>query len=279
MVVLVLMLLFSFSRSEAPLPQTQSSFSLEKNASVADVRVLTWEGRLTVQLRLKVIKQDPRMQRPEAAGNDDWVVMGDVADDPQFSVAAWLRLLFSFHGSSRGLAAPFFVRSHTDRETPLTYGRGMTQFRGMLARVVSPEEAKTYGLHSMRVSGWNGARRGPAGEELAIAQGGWHLGSQSRYDRFKAQEICDLPHQILEGADEALPTSARIASASHPPPPPPPPPASRATPTPSMVSSRKRRVPRPAEVTVSVEELAQFVTEQQRPSARRPPTERGQPAG
>jgi hypothetical protein len=40
---------------------------------------------------LKVIKQDPRMERPEAAGNEDWVYIGDV-DDPQFSVFMWLRI-------------------------------------------------------------------------------------------------------------------------------------------------------------------------------------------
>ena len=101
LVVLIILLLFTFSRSECPLPKTQSSFTLEENASVADVRVLTWEGRLTVQMRLKTIKQDPRMQRPEASGNDDWLVVGDIADDPEFSVAAWIRRLFSFHGSAR----------------------------------------------------------------------------------------------------------------------------------------------------------------------------------
>ena len=56
LVVLIILLLFTFSRSECPLPKTQSSFTLEENASVTDVRVLQWEGRLTVQMRLKTIK-------------------------------------------------------------------------------------------------------------------------------------------------------------------------------------------------------------------------------
>ena len=288
LVVLILILLFTFSRSECPLPKTQSSFSLDENASVADVRVVTWEGRLTVQMRLKIIKQDPRMQRPEASGNDDWLVVGDIPEDPAFSIAAWLRLLFSFHGSSRDSDSPFFV--HPNRVAPLTYGRAKDQFRGLLAKIVGEEVAKAYGLHSLRVSGWNGARRGPAGEELAVAQGGRHSGSQTRYDRFDVQEICDLPRQILEGADSALPTSARI----HPVPPPPLP-ASSATrrqrpPAPpahavGATAQPRRRAPappappllRPTAESVPVEALSQFVLEADRPSTRPPPRERARP--
>ena len=299
LVVLIILLLFTFSRSECPLPKTQSSFTLEENASVADVRVLTWEGRLTVQMRLKTIKQDPRMQRPEASGNDDWLVVGDVADDPEFSVAAWIRRLFSFHGSARVNTSPFFI--HSNRVAPLTYGRALDQFRDLLAKVVSTAEAKTYGLHSLRVSGWNGARRGPAGEELAVAQGGWHSGSQTRYDRFAAQEICDLPRQILEGADAALSTSDRILQVPPPPPPPPAAMASAASPrrrvSAATVSRRGRagapaaaaapRVPapaapprrRPTVELVAVEALGQFVLEKDRPSTRRLPVERVRLAG
>ena len=41
---------------------------------VKDVKVVSG----AVLVRLKGIKQDPRMQRPEAAGNEDWIVIGDV---------------------------------------------------------------------------------------------------------------------------------------------------------------------------------------------------------
>ena len=160
----------------------------------------------------------------------------------------------------------------------------MDLFRGLLSRVTSVDEAKSYGLHSLRVSGWNGARRGPAGEELAIAQGGWHSGSQTRYDRFGAQEICDLPRHVLEGADAALPTTSRIVPA------PPPSPSPRPRPSRSAASSvgvgaplpavrRRERQPapprvRPSETRVSIEELDRIVTEKDRPSTRRPPVER-----
>ena len=156
--------------------------------------------------------QYPRMQRPEAAGNDDWIVVGDIPGDPEFSILTWVRLLFSFHGGSRPNKSPFFVddANHSMAFAALTYGQAMKQFRKLLSKVCTPAEAKRYGLHSLRVAGWNGARRGPAGEDLAIAQGGWHSGSQKRYDRFQADEICDLPRHVIEGADAALSTSARI---------------------------------------------------------------------
>ena len=88
----------------------------------------------------------------------------------------------------------------------------MTQFRRFLRKVTTEEEANSYGLHGLRVAGWNGARRGPAGDELAVAHGGWHSGSQHRYDRFDPDEVLSLPRQILEGADSSLPLGQRAAA-------------------------------------------------------------------
>ena len=70
-------------------------------------------------------------------------------------------------------------------------------FRTLIARVSDWATAMLYGLHCLRVSGWNGARQGPAGEECAVAHGGWHGGSQRRYDRFGRDEILGLPAAIL----------------------------------------------------------------------------------
>ena len=94
-------------------------------------------------VRLKSIKQDPRMERPEASGNEDWVTIGDVPDDQTFSIFYWLRLLFAFHGERRPDDSPFFV--HVSRDThlrqPLTYSAAMTQFRRFLRKVTTAEEA------------------------------------------------------------------------------------------------------------------------------------------
>ena len=186
--------LFGFSRSEHPCPKTYTTFDGSQHAQVKDIKLVVWRGVTCVGLRLKVIKQDPRMERPEAAGNEDWVYVGDL-DDPEFSVITWLQRVFAFHGRARSDDDPFFVDKRQRRM--LTYGTAMTQFRTLLARVSSWDVARTLGLHSLRVSGWNGARGGPAGEECAVAHGGWHGTSQRRYDRFNRDDVLGLPGVIV----------------------------------------------------------------------------------
>ena len=186
--------LFGFSRSEHPCPKTYASFDENQNAMVKDIKVMTWREQTCVALRLKVIKQDPRMERPEAAGNEDWVYIGDL-DDPEFSTMTWLRRVYAFHGGARPMSEAFF--KDKDNKRCLTYTAAMTQFRLLVARVSSKEVSLKYGLHCLRVSGWNGARTGPAGEEVAVAHGGWHGGSQRRYDRFSAVDVLSLPRVIV----------------------------------------------------------------------------------
>ena len=52
----------------------RDGFDPAQNAQVCDVAMKTWRGTPCLGLRLKVIKQDPRMERPEAAGNEDWQI-------------------------------------------------------------------------------------------------------------------------------------------------------------------------------------------------------------
>jgi len=151
------------------------------------------------------------MERPEAAGNDDWVYIGNVDHDPQFSIFVWMRRLFQFHGAARLPGSPFFLDEHMSRV--LTYGSAMRQFRRLIVRVSDDETSKKYGLHSLRVTGWNGARSGPSGEEVAVAHGGWHGGSQRRYDRFSRDDVLDLPKVILAASPHLfndLPASASV---------------------------------------------------------------------
>ena len=50
---------------------TLNGFDEHKHLCVEDVVVASWDGQVYVRVRLKSIKQDPRMERPEAAGNAD----------------------------------------------------------------------------------------------------------------------------------------------------------------------------------------------------------------
>lgn len=234
--------LFGFSRSEHPCPKTRDGFDPSQNAQVQDVAMKTWRGKPCLGLRLKIIKQDPRMERPEASGNEDWVYVGDV-DDPEFSTFTWLQRVYAFHGAARPPTAPFFLSA--DLSHVLTYDTAMGQFRKLLARVSDADTAKLYGLHSLRVSGWNGARTGPEGEEVAVAHGGWHGGSQRRYDRFDASAVLGLPAVILSAAAHHFddrPVGAAAAAA---------PLVAAAAPAPAQAGSSARKRPRGATIGAS----------------------------
>ena len=97
-------------------------------------------------MRLKANKQDPRMERPQARGNEDGIIVGDL-DDPAspFSIFLWIQRLFAFHGAARPENSPFFL--DRDRTRHLTYANAMKYVRRLLARVVGTQQADTYGLH------------------------------------------------------------------------------------------------------------------------------------
>ena len=206
------------------------------------------------------------MERPEAAGNEDWVYVGDV-NDPNFSVFTWLQRVYAFHGQARSATEPFFLSA--DRLHPLTYDAAMGQFRTLVARVSDAPTSKLYGLHSLRVSGWNGARTGPDGEEVAVAHGGWHGGSQRRYDRFDASSVLGLPSVILAAAPHHFddrPVDAGEASAH------------AADPGVRPVAPKRKRTaiahPPALASNVMVDNLEDHEVFFDRPSARRRPTER-----
>ena len=219
--VVMLMLLFTFARSESPLALAftgENAFNADKQMQVKDVMVVSG----AVLVRLKGIKQDPRMQRPEAAGNEDWIVIGDVPGS-DFSIMFWVQLLFGFHHGARDQDAPFFV--DRDRRRPYLYSKATADIRALWATVVGQEEANSCGLHGLRVAGYDAARRGPGGEELAVAQGAWRSTAHRRYDRFSNSEVRGLAGAIVDqlvepGASDPFPRErpepqgAPLASAS-----------------------------------------------------------------
>ena len=69
--LLIVILFFTFARSESPCPKSfsgQGSFDPTKHLQVRDVEVrMSADGKAYVAVRLKAIKQDPRIERPEAS--------------------------------------------------------------------------------------------------------------------------------------------------------------------------------------------------------------------
>ena len=103
--------------------------------------------------------------------------------------------------------APFFV--DRDRTRPYLYSKATTDVRALWAKVVG-QEAKLCGLHGLRVAGYDSARRGPGGEELAVAQGAWRSTAHRRYDRFSDAEVRGLAVAIVDqlvepGASDPFP--------------------------------------------------------------------------
>lgn len=218
---LMLVLLFSFARSETPVAKAYSGegmFDPNKQLMVEDVRVVP--GALHV--RLKGIKQDPRMQRPEAAGNNDWVVIGDVPGSI-FSILLWTGRLFALHGGPRDDKSAFYLDK--SRKRPYIYSSAMVDIRSLWSKVVGAVQSRECGLHGLRVAGYNNARQGPGGEELAVAHGGWKSTAHRRYERFggeRSDEVVGLAKAIVDQLVEPgtqfervrPPPSARAGSGS-----------------------------------------------------------------
>ena len=220
--LLMVMLFFSFSRSEAPCPKSYSgsgAFDSSKHTEVGDVEVRSWRDASArcvpyVAWRLKAIKQDQRMERPEAAGNQDWVVIGR-APDPPFDIFWWLHLFWKLMPSSadpRPPDSPFFRDRQGKRV--LTYPHALSDCRELWARVIPEPEAKTYALHGIRVGAYNMARAVDPG--LAVAQGGWSSQAHTRYERFPFASVLALPGRMVASGSEP-PDPGEALGAPHPP--------------------------------------------------------------
>lgn len=216
--LLMLILLFSFSRSESPCPKSHSgadAFDLGKHLAVSDVEVRRMDSRQCLAVRLKAIKQDARMERAEAAGNEDWIIVGEVDRDVDpsgaFSVMGWVRALFALHAGARDRDSPFFV--DTCRTRALLYSTALRQCRSLWARVVGNSAAHEFGLHGLRVAGYDCARRSAAGEELAVAHGGWHSTAHKRYERFAMSEVVRISSHIVQQLGDEEGTFAPMLSA------------------------------------------------------------------
>ena len=140
--------------------------------NVKDIDAEVVDGKRCLKARFRKTKVDPRVQRPEAQGDGDWSIIGDV-DDPKWSIVEWYTKLQRFHGHRADTRAPFFIEQANPGRgaRPLIYRVALAAFKDRQRRVgVSDEDLA--GLHGLRVAGWNGTKD-VLGPELAQAHGGW----------------------------------------------------------------------------------------------------------
>ena len=207
--VLMLLLLYTFARAETPLPQAytgEGAFDRLRHLQVRDVRVVN-DPSVHVKVRLKIVKQDQRMERTASCSTEgDWIVVGS-ADDSSLDMLWWLREYYRLLGGPRPSDSPFFEREpHSG--TPLLYRHALQQLRALWARVSSPEEASKLGLHGLRVEGYNKTARHD--RMLAVVQGGWEPDARAneRYDRVQLSAALNIPNMIVSTLHDDAPAGA-----------------------------------------------------------------------
>jgi hypothetical protein len=220
----LVVMLFTFSRSECPCPKAFTGphgWDPNKHWMVRDIVIRCVSGVYVLAVRFKSIKQDRRIERPEARGDhrldvpqgeaarggSDWSFVGDLPGHA-LSPFKWYRLLMGFYPGPRAETSPFFLS--VDKTRPYTYSAAMKDFKTLLRRV-SPDDTD-FGLHGLRVEGWNlGAAVDP---ELAEAHGGWKPGNASRYSRFNITSVFNLSKNMVAlHADGATAATAIDAEA------------------------------------------------------------------
>jgi hypothetical protein len=161
-------------------------------------------GVYALFVRFKKVKQDPRIQRPQARGDgsseegaaveggSDWSIVGDIPGHV-LSPFKWYRHLMAFYPNGRIQTAPMFMDK--DRRRPYLYRTALTDVR-MLVGLVQPGDVN-YGLHGARVGGYNASVNGN-GEELTTAHGLWSSKrSSSRYDRWHDTMAASIPANMV----------------------------------------------------------------------------------
>ena len=226
LLVLLLTLVHTFSRAECPCPKSYSgreSYAYEEHWSVDDFDIVTFFGsRRATGVRFGAIKQDKKIERPEARGNNDWAYVGEIPGS-KWCLMHWLLKLNHMHGP-RDAKAPMFVHSKGSIQ-PLLYRVALSKFKAA-QRAVGVEEGEEAGLHGARVLGYTLTRRG-LGEDVAKAHGLWSSNAHDRYHRFDMRQILRIP-SVIAGVDsgasasdlserEARPPSTRLGRHDGPP--------------------------------------------------------------
>ena len=205
LITLVLFMVFSFSRSECPLPKTlygRDGFHPDRHWRVRDCDVRAVQsGVMAVWLRFQAIKQDPRVERPEAGGDGDWAILAGLPDRPDWCPIQWIKRLNDFHGARPDKDAPLFVNPR-DTSLPYTYSSALKDLYAMQRRVGVADEDLA-GLHGPRVEGYN-RTKAALGEDVAVAHGLWKSGANKRYDRIPMSKVVQITGAVAAGADADL---------------------------------------------------------------------------
>ena len=219
--LLTLVLLYTFSRTECPCPKTvngRQNYDKEKHFRVEDFEVAPVKDTTTRALwvRFRAIKQDPRVERPEARADrgdgvvGDWSCLGEV-DVDKWNPIWWYRAVVRRWSGRRARDAPMFLDEAM--QNPLTYGKALRWFYG-LQRVVGVADEDLAGLHGLRVEGYN-RTKAALGQPLAQAHGLWASAAVNRYERFMMTQVVRVTGAIA-GVDDGDAADTPNESAERP---------------------------------------------------------------
>ena len=209
--LVTLVCLLTFSRTECPCPKNftgADSWDPKKHWEVSDFSLRRTNGLWVLWVRFKAIKQDPRVERPQARHADpnlpadlvggpetskDWVPLGDVPDMPAFSVAKWYMRFVQLVGRERSDSEPMFLAA--DGLRPYTYRAFYSEFKAACLRNGGTDRDAPHGL---RVLGYNLSKDGN-GLDITVAHGGWSEDSDghSRYYRCAHASVLGVPAGML----------------------------------------------------------------------------------
>ena len=195
MAFLIVLLLFTFSRSECPCPKAftgRECYDKAEHFNVGDFDIRHVGGRRALFVRFRAIKQDKRVERPEAAGDGDWAVLGEIPGS-HFCPIMWFLRLQRFYGHRPDKRGPFFL--DPDGVRPLIYGKALDAFHD-LQRAVNVSADELAGLHGLRVEGHNSTKNG-LGAGIAQAHGLWKSNAVRRYDRYSMGQVVRIPAVIM----------------------------------------------------------------------------------
>ena len=190
---LMLVCFNSFTRTECPCPKAHSGRNAYRHHvhwSVEDFDVKTVSGEQVMAVRFWVIKQDQRMERPEARTEEgDWVYISNVVDadgtPSKWSIFTWYARLQSFHGV-REPSSPMFL-DPDNLARAYTYGQFYRDMVKGYDRMGKPRKTP----HGLRTGGYK-LVVDALGENVAVAQGGWRSSAHHRYYRVEMSQVLQI---------------------------------------------------------------------------------------
>jgi len=209
---IMLMMYYTMSRSETPVPKRQESFREDQHIRVCDCRLL---DNTYVEWGFGAIKQDKRSKRARKDPTKrEWKPVGETTGI--LSMRHWVdRYIAGARrlGHHSSPAHPFFV--HEDGTT-WVYQQVLDGMRGAMEKCpgMDASRARKYGLHGLRVLGYN-CWRAAKGEDVAKLQGGWGSDGHRVYGRDTLDKILSFAKVGTHyAASHALPPMPLDAASS-----------------------------------------------------------------